>query len=65
LREFGRVDVWVNNAGRGIRKTVMELSDQDLNDMLDVNLKSVLNGIRRCDDRNRDMELQTAEIESE
>jgi NADP-dependent 3-hydroxy acid dehydrogenase YdfG len=46
LKKLGHVDVWVNNAGRGVNKTVMELSDQDLDEMLDVNLKSVLYGIQ-------------------
>jgi short-subunit dehydrogenase len=46
LKEFGHVDVWVNNAGRGNRKRVLELSDDDLNEMIDVNLRSVLYGIQ-------------------
>ena len=46
LKDFGHVDVWVNNAGRGICKTVMELSEQNLDEMLNVNLKSVLYGIQ-------------------
>jgi NADP-dependent 3-hydroxy acid dehydrogenase YdfG len=46
LREFGRVDVWVSNAGRGITKTVLELTDADLDDMLSVNLRSALYGMQ-------------------
>jgi short-subunit dehydrogenase len=46
LREYGHVDVWVNNAGRGITKTVMELTDEDLDEMIAVNLKSVFYGIQ-------------------
>ena len=46
IGEFGHVDVWVNNAGRGIGKTVMELTEDDLDDMIDVNLKSVFYGMR-------------------
>src|SRR5262245_61905124 len=30
LGERGRVDVWVNNAGRGIARPVLELSEADL-----------------------------------
>jgi NADP-dependent 3-hydroxy acid dehydrogenase YdfG len=44
LNEFGAVDVWVNDAGRGINKHVMELTDEDLDQMISVNLKSVLYG---------------------
>src|SRR3990172_879164 len=46
LKDFSHVDVWVNNAGRGISKNVMELSEQNLDEMLNVNLKSVLYGIQ-------------------
>ncbi len=44
LSEFGRVDVWVNNAGRGAGKTVMELTDSEVQEIIDVVLKSVLYG---------------------
>ncbi len=46
LKEFGHVDVWVNNAGRGIGKTVMELTEQELDEMINVNLKSVFYGMQ-------------------
>jgi short-subunit dehydrogenase len=46
LKSFGHIDVWVNNAGRGNRKAVLELSDQDLDEMISINLKSVLYGIQ-------------------
>ena len=29
LERFGRIDVWVNNAGRGISRSVAELTDDD------------------------------------
>src|SRR5262245_9438041 len=29
LERFGQVDVWVNNAGRGITRSVAELTDED------------------------------------
>jgi len=44
LAAFGHVDVWVNNAGRGILKHVLELDDQDIDDMITVNVKSVVYG---------------------
>lgn len=45
LEEFGRIDVWVNNAGRGITRPVLELTDADLDDMIAINLKSALYGM--------------------
>jgi short-subunit dehydrogenase len=46
LRRFGHVDVWVNNAGRGIARPVLELSDEDLDEMMAVNVKSALYGMQ-------------------
>lgn len=46
LAAFGQIDVWVANAGRGISRMVSELSDEDVDDMITVNLKSVLYGIQ-------------------
>jgi short-subunit dehydrogenase len=46
LARFGRFDVWVNNAGRGITRSVLDLSDADLDDMITVNLKSALYGMQ-------------------
>ena len=30
LENFGRVDVWINNVGRGITRPVLELTDETL-----------------------------------
>jgi NADP-dependent 3-hydroxy acid dehydrogenase YdfG len=46
LERFGRIDVWVANAGRGITCPVSQLTDEDLDDMLATNLHSVLYGIQ-------------------
>ncbi|MDQ6828670.1 MAG: SDR family oxidoreductase [Gemmatimonadota bacterium] len=46
LRAFGRVDVWVNNAGRGITRSVLDLSDADFDEMMLVNVKSALYGMQ-------------------
>jgi NADP-dependent 3-hydroxy acid dehydrogenase YdfG len=46
LAVFGAVDVWVNNAGRGIGKRVLELTDEDFDEMIAVNLKSALYGMQ-------------------
>jgi NADP-dependent 3-hydroxy acid dehydrogenase YdfG len=46
LAKFGQIDVWINNAGRGISKPVSQLTDEDIDEMITVNLKSVLYGIQ-------------------
>ena len=46
LARFGQVDVWVNNAGRGITRAVSELSDEDFDEMMRVNVKSALYGMQ-------------------
>ncbi|HEU4995443.1 MAG TPA: SDR family oxidoreductase [Gemmatimonadaceae bacterium] len=46
LERFGRVDVWVNNAGRGILRPVLELTDEDIDEMMAVNLKSAVYGMQ-------------------
>jgi short-subunit dehydrogenase len=46
LNRFGRIDVWVNNAGRGITRSVAELTDEDLDAMMRDNVKSALYGIQ-------------------
>lgn len=46
IARFGAVDVWVNNAGRGITRPVSALTDDDLDQMMLVNVKSALYGIQ-------------------
>jgi NADP-dependent 3-hydroxy acid dehydrogenase YdfG len=46
IEKFGHVDCWINNAGRGISRTVSQLTDADVDDMMTTNLKSVLYGIQ-------------------
>jgi len=43
---FGRIDAVVNNAGVMIPKTVLEISDDEMDEMLTVNLKSPLRLVR-------------------
>ncbi|HUJ63244.1 MAG TPA: SDR family NAD(P)-dependent oxidoreductase [Kofleriaceae bacterium] len=46
LERFGQIDVWVNNAGRGITQLVSQLTDADIDEMIAVNFKSVVYGIQ-------------------
>ncbi|HEX7078932.1 MAG TPA: SDR family NAD(P)-dependent oxidoreductase, partial [Candidatus Eisenbacteria bacterium] len=42
----GAIDVWINNAGRGITRPVAELTDEDFDEMMLVNVKSALYGVQ-------------------
>ena len=46
LDKRGTVDVWINNAGRGIARRVMDLTDDDVDEMMAVNLKSAIYGMQ-------------------
>jgi NADP-dependent 3-hydroxy acid dehydrogenase YdfG len=46
IARFGHVDVWINNAGRGISRPVAELTDEDFDEMMLVNVKSALYGMQ-------------------
>jgi short-subunit dehydrogenase len=46
LRAFGSVDVWINNAGRGISRSVLDLTDAEFDEMMSVNVKSALYGMQ-------------------
>ncbi len=46
LQEAGRIDVWVNNAGRGISRPLAVLSDEDVDAMVRDNVKSALYGMQ-------------------
>ena len=46
LERFDHVDVWVNNVGRGITRMPSQLTDDDIDDMVRVNIKSVLYGVQ-------------------
>jgi NADP-dependent 3-hydroxy acid dehydrogenase YdfG len=43
---FGHVDAWVNNAGRGITRSVADLTDEDVDAMIRDNVKSALYGMQ-------------------
>ncbi len=46
LGRFGRIDVWINNVGRGITRPATELTDDDIDEMMRVNVKSALYGMQ-------------------
>ena len=46
LSHHRRVDVWINNAGRGISRPASELTDTEFDEMMLVNVKSALYGIQ-------------------
>jgi NADP-dependent 3-hydroxy acid dehydrogenase YdfG len=46
IERFGKIDVWVNNAGRGITRVVEQLSDDDLDTMMRDNVKTALYGMQ-------------------
>ena len=46
IAKFGSIDVWVNNAGRGISRKVEEVTGDELDQMIMVNVKSALYGMQ-------------------
>jgi short-subunit dehydrogenase len=46
LARAGRIDVWINNAGRGITRPPSQLTDADVDDMMRVNVMSALYGMQ-------------------
>jgi NADP-dependent 3-hydroxy acid dehydrogenase YdfG len=46
VARFGHVDAWVNNAGRAISKSALDLTDEDLDTMILDNVKSALYGMQ-------------------
>lgn len=46
IEKFGAIDVWINNAGRGITKKTLDLTDADFDEMMTVNVKSALYGMQ-------------------
>jgi NADP-dependent 3-hydroxy acid dehydrogenase YdfG len=46
LARFGVIDVWVNNVGRGITRPPSQLTDDDVDEMMLVNVKSALYGMQ-------------------
>ena len=46
LAQWGRIDVWINNAGQGITRQPSQLSDEDVDEMMRQNVKTALYGMQ-------------------
>ncbi len=46
VSRFGHIDVWINNVGRGISRMPSELTDEDVDLMMLVNVKSAMYGMQ-------------------
>jgi NADP-dependent 3-hydroxy acid dehydrogenase YdfG len=46
LERFGHIDVWVNNAGQGITRPPSQLTDDDVQRMMQVNVMAALYGMQ-------------------
>jgi NADP-dependent 3-hydroxy acid dehydrogenase YdfG len=46
ISKFGRIDVWMNNVGQGITRQPTELTDDDVDEAMRVNVKSALYGMQ-------------------
>lgn len=44
IARFGHIDVWVNNVGKGINKVPSQLTDDDIDEIMRVNIKTVMYG---------------------
>lgn len=46
IDRFGRIDVWVNNVGQGITRLPSQLTDEDIDEIMRINVKSALYGMQ-------------------
>src|SRR5512143_821546 len=46
ISTFGRIDVWVNNAGQGISRNPSQLTDEDIDMVMHANVHSALYGMQ-------------------
>src|SRR6478672_4716583 len=46
IERFGRIDIWVNNVGQGISRVPSQLTDEDIDDIIRVNVKSAIYGMQ-------------------
>ena len=46
IARFGHIDVWVNNVGQGLTRVPSQLTDDDVDEMVRINVKSALYGMQ-------------------
>ena len=46
IARFGHIDVWINNVGQGITRSPSQLTDEDIDGVMQVNVKSALYGMQ-------------------
>lgn len=46
IARFGHVDVWINNVGQGITRMPSQLTDDDIDEVMRLNVKSALYGMQ-------------------
>jgi NADP-dependent 3-hydroxy acid dehydrogenase YdfG len=46
IARFGRIDVWINNVGQGISRLPSQLTDEDVDEVMRLNVKSALYGMQ-------------------
>jgi short-subunit dehydrogenase len=46
IERFGRIDVWINNVGQGISRPPSQLTDEDVDEIMRLNVKSALYGMQ-------------------
>lgn len=46
VENFGHIDVWVNNVGRGITKLATDVTDDDIDEMMRINVKTAIYGMQ-------------------
>ena len=51
IEKYGKIDVWVNNAGISFPKPSLEVSEEDWDRTVDTNLKGYFFGGLRCEHR--------------
>ena len=48
IEQFGKIDILVNNAGITKDKLLMQMSEEDFDDVISVNLKGTYNTVKAC-----------------